>query len=145
MAISVGAKLQYLRPEAQANYDYYATFDQFQWLSTEITQPTQAELDSVTQAQIDAANATRYRNAAKAILSEVKSESAILRAFMLLVLDELNAHTAKTNAILTAIDGAASLAGLKTAVAAITDLPTRTANQLRTAIENKVDAGDADA
>lgn len=62
----------------------------------------------------------------------------ITRAFMLLVLDELNAHTAKVNAILDAIDAAASLAGLKTAIGLLADLPTRTEQQLRTAIRNKL-------
>lgn len=90
----------------------------------------------------DASLTLRYK--AKAILSENKSDAAVLRAVILLMLDEFNMHTAKTNAILTAIDNAASLAALKTAVAAITDLPTRTAQQLKTAIQAKIDAGDAD-
>ena len=108
------------------------------------SQPTQAQLDAVTQSQIDAAKAAKYRNAAKATLAAVKAESATLRAFMLLMLDELNAHTAKINSILTAVDNAATFATLKTAILAIADLPTRTANQLRTAINNKLDAGDGD-
>lgn len=81
---------------------------------------------------------------AKQFFAAQKYESAVIRAFMLLVLDELNAHSTKLNSVLTAIDNAASLAQLKTAVAAITDLPVRTAQQLRTAIQNKIDAGDAD-
>jgi len=55
-----------------------------------------------------------------------------------MTLDELNADSAKINALLTAIDNASSLANLKTAVLAIKDLPTRTAAQVKTAIRNKL-------
>lgn len=114
-----------------------------QWFSQQ-PRPTDDEINAVTQLQIDTAKLVRLRNQSKAFFASQQHESAVIRAFMLLVLDELNAHTTKTNAILTAIDNASSLAQLKTAVAAITDLPTRTAQQLRTAIETKINAGDAD-
>lgn len=91
---------------------------------------TQGERDAV-----DAAKLTAQRTSAMGQLTQAESA---LRAFMLLVLDELNAHTAKVNAILTAIDNAGTLAALKTTVAAIADLPTRTEQQLRTAIRNKM-------
>ena len=97
-----------------------------------------------SQTAQDAWELQQRRVEAKAALAEAKAESATLRALLLIVLDEFNLHSAKTNAILTAIDNAATLAALKTAVAAITDLPTRTAAQLRTAIQNKIDAGDVD-
>lgn len=91
---------------------------------------TQGEQDTVTAARLAAA-----REAAAAVLDGVEN---ITRAFMLLVLDEFNAHSAKMNALLTAIDGAATLAALKTTVGTIADLPTRTAQQLRDAIKNKL-------
>ena len=68
----------------------------------------------------------------------------VLRAIVLLVLDEFNTHASKINAILTAIDGASSLAEVKTAIAAIPDYPQRTGAQLLNAIKNKIDSGDAD-
>lgn len=63
---------------------------------------------------------------------------ALLRAVLLILLDELNLHAVRTNAILSAIDAAASLGALRTAVALIQDIPTRTVQQLRTAIRNRM-------
>jgi hypothetical protein len=60
------------------------------------------------------------------------------------ILDEFNAHATKMNAILDAVDGAASLAALKTAVALIADYPQRTKAQLLTAMQGKIQAGDTD-
>lgn len=67
------------------------------------------------------------------------------RALMLLLLDELNLHALKINAILDAVDGAASLAALKTAVALIPDYPARTKQQLLTTLTNIINAGGVDA
>lgn len=82
--------------------------------------------------------ATALSDARDGAVARLAQTEDIMRAFMLLVLDEFNAHTAKTNAILTAIDNATTLANLKTAIAALLDLPTRTEQQLRTAIRNKL-------
>jgi len=107
-------------------------------------QPTQAQLDAVTDAQVAAFRAGVLRATAKTELSTVKAEAAFLRAVLLVVLDEFNTHTAKTNAILTAIDTSTNYATLKTNIGAIADLPVRTGTQLRTAVDNKIDTGDAD-
>lgn len=80
-----------------------------------------------------------------AVAELARADRKLLRAFILLMLDELNGHAATINSLLTAIDNAASLAQLKVAVALIADYPTRTAQQLRTAITNRITAGDADA
>ena len=104
--------------------------------------PTIAEIESVQlppNYQLQ-----QLRNAAKAALADAKAESALLRAAMLVIVDEFNNHADKTNAILTAIDNATSLANLKTAIAAIADLPQRNGAQLRAAANNKLDSGDAD-
>lgn len=79
-------------------------------------------------------------------LAEQKTQSVmVLRALMLVLLDELNLHAAKMNAILTAIDSGSNLAAVKANVAAIADYPARTAAQVRTAINGKLTAGDADS
>lgn len=91
--------------------------------------------DANARAAIDAAETEAQRDAITAQLDQTED---VLRAFMLVTLDELNAHAAKINSILTAIDGASSLANLKTAVAAIADYPTRTAANLRAAVRNKL-------
>ena len=85
------------------------------------------------------------RRQAQEALSESKAESALLRAALLTIVDEFNNHADKTNAILDAIDGASSLATLKSSIGAISNLPQRTGAQLRTAAENKLTSGDADS
>jgi hypothetical protein len=62
----------------------------------------------------------------------------ILRAFMLMIIDQFNEHATKTNALLDAIDAASNLATLKTAVGAISDLQTYTPAQVRSAVKNKL-------
>lgn len=78
------------------------------------------------------------------LAAQQQHDALLLRALVLMLLDDRNMLAGKINAILDAVDGAANLAGLKTAVAAITDAPTYTAAQVRTAINNKATAGDAD-
>lgn len=92
----------------------------------------------MTLAERNAVDAALVAAARDAVADELTNNENIQRAFMLLVLDEFNAHSAKVNALLTAIDNSGSLAALKTAVAAIADLPTRTESDLRTAIRNKL-------
>ena len=82
--------------------------------------------------------ATALSAARDSAVARLTSVEDVQRAFMLMVLSEFNAHTAKVNAILSAIGAATTLANLKTAVAAITDLPVRTEQQLRTAIRNNL-------
>lgn len=61
----------------------------------------------------------------------------LIRAVALTLLDQHNTERTTVNALLTAIDNAANLADLKTAVAAIADLPTATPAQLKTAVRAK--------
>jgi hypothetical protein len=72
------------------------------------------------------------------VVQQLDNIEDILRAFMLMVLDEFNNHSARINGILTAIDNGSNLAAIKTAVGAINDIPERTAQQLRSAIRNKL-------
>lgn len=89
---------------------------------------------------------TAARTSAVDLLSAFQyGELMVLRAVMLVILDELNLHATKINAILTAIDNGSTLAQVKTNIAAIADYPARTAGQLRTAVEGKLTAGDADS
>ncbi len=54
--------------------------------------------------------------------------------FMLVVLEEFNRHSARINALLSAIEGATNLASLKAEARAISALPLRTPKQLKTAM-----------
>lgn len=71
------------------------------------------------------------------IANQVDQTEEILRASLLVLLDELNLHAARVTDILNAIDNASSLAGLKTAIALIPDVPTRSIGQMKTAIRGK--------
>jgi hypothetical protein len=71
-------------------------------------------------------------------------KSMLLRGLVLTILDELNGHAAKINAILTAIDSGSTLAQVRDNIAAIADYPARTAAQVRATLNGKVTAGDAD-
>jgi len=117
---------------SEANADSWSEITQRyrKWVTDHVEEMTQGEKDAV-----DAAALTARRDAAAAQLQQTED---ILRAFMLLVMDEFNAHAEKINSILTAIDNGGTLAQVKTEIAAITDYPTRTEQQLRTAIRNKL-------
>ena len=107
-------------------------FDRRYWV---VTGDAVTLMDEASRAALDAAAVEAARDA---LADQIDQTEDILRAVVLMTLDEFNAHSAKINALLTAIDNASSLAGLKTAVAAINDLPTRTAAQVKTAIRNKL-------
>lgn len=96
-----------------------------------------------------AAEVQSQRTVAKSVFAAAAGDpqgmAKAQRAALLLILDRThNALATKINAILTAIDSAATLAQVKTNIAAIADAPTYTATQLKTALRNLIDAGDAD-
>lgn len=100
------------------------------WTGSAVAEMSQSEKDAVDAAQIEAA-----RDATANRVDNVDDE---LRASLLVILDEINLHATRITAILDAIDGAANLAGVKTAVGAIPDVPTRTIGQLKTALRGKL-------
>ena len=124
--------------EPEANYikdpdlSAVAGFSSIYWIITGdiVSLMTQAERDAV-----DAAQLTANRDSTAAQLDQLEG---VFRAFALALLDELNRHSSRVTAILDAIDGANNLAGVKTAIAAIPDLPQRTVAQLKAAIRNKL-------
>lgn len=92
---------------------------------------------------VDALSANLRANAISELAS-IHPLPKLIRGLMLIILDEMNAHAAKMNAILTAIDSGSTLAQVKSNIAAIADYPQRTALQLRNAIQSKINAGEAD-
>jgi len=97
--------------------------------------------DAVTlmdQAERDAVDAALRESGRDSTVAQLDRAEDVLRAFMLAVLDELNTHAAKMNAILDAIDSGSTLAAIRTNIAAVADYPQRTAAQLRTAIRAKL-------
>lgn len=87
------------------------------------------------RAQVDADELSAQRDA---VALQMQQTEDVLRAFMLVVLDELNLHAAKHNAILTAIDNNTTLATIRTAIAAIADYPARTELQLRNSVRGRL-------
>lgn len=92
-------------------------------------------MDATQRAAVDAANLVITRDTSVSDLDQVEG---VLRAFMLVVRDELNLHADKMNAIMTAIDNSTNYATLKSNIGAIVDYPQRTIAQLRTSIRNKL-------
>lgn len=107
---------------------------------------TDTEINTACDEWLATGKDETIRQKAVDLLAEVKTHNVmVLRALMLVLLDELNLHAAKINAILTAIDSGGTLAQVKNNIAAIADYPTRTPTQVRTAMNNKLTAGDADS
>ncbi len=92
-------------------------------------------MDAAARAQVDAATLNASRDSTAAVLNEPESYP---RGYALVALDELNAHALKTNSILDAVDAATTLADLKIRIAAITDYPQRTINQMQNAVRSKL-------
>lgn len=84
---------------------------------------------------IDAAEMEAMRDATSQRMDDIED---IVRALALATLDEMNLHAQSITAILNAIDDNSTLATIKTAIAAIEDVPTRTGAQLKAVIRNKL-------
>jgi hypothetical protein len=116
----------------RAQFDLWSTIPQQyrKWTGVAVEEMTGPEKNAVDLAALEASR--------DEIVQQLDQQEDILRAFAGILVDELNAQASRTNALLDAIDAAASLAALKTAVAPITNLPTRTLSQLRQAIRTKL-------
>lgn len=107
-------------------------FDSRYWI---ITGDVVSLMDQAARDAVDAAELLARRNAEAAQLANIES---VLRAFMLIVLDEFNAHADKENSMRDAMDASTSLADMKTRIGAIENYPIRTEEQLRQAIRNRL-------
>lgn len=87
--------------------------------------------------------ALRTRAAARLSQQEAETEM-LIRAVVLTTLDEVNVLRSWLASFKTEVAAASSLADLKTRVAGLPGMGPRTAQQVRTAIGNKIEAGDAD-
>lgn len=92
-----------------------------------------------SQAAEDAWELDRLKTQAKGLYDEVSEQAAIDRAIARLMVDEVNFLRQWVMSFKVAVAGAGSLAALKTAVAALPDLPDRTYSQARTAVRNLID------
>lgn len=92
----------------------------------------------LSQAERDAIDAAEQTAKLDSIADELTRTQSVTRAFAEVVADEFNRHAEKINGILTAIDGANNLADVKSAIGAISDMPTRTLQDLRDAVRGKL-------
>ena len=92
----------------------------------------------MSQGQRDAVDAAELTARGDAMAALIEVAQSYERAFAEILLDELNAHATKINAILTAIDNGTTLANVKTNILAVADYPQRTLAQLRTALRAKL-------
>lgn len=123
--VTLAQAIEYLFPNAKPLVDYTVEDKGEgpyikQWNAAIGTQPTQAQLDAVTQAMIDTSLQQRLYTAAKALTAANDMRSKQQKAVVLVLRDEIN--------ILRAAAG----------------LSARTVAQLRNAINGKIDAGEAD-
>lgn len=94
----------------------------------------------MSQAERDAVDAALLVANRDALADEIDQVESFMRAFALVLLDEFNDVSATLNSLLTAIDNSTNLNSLKADVAAIADRPIRTAQQLKTAVRNRMDS-----
>ncbi len=99
------------------------------WVTDHIEEMTAPEKSAVNAAALEAAR--------EASMQQLDNFEDNLRCFAQVMADGFNAHAARTNTILSSIDGAATFAALKTAVAGINNLPTYNMSELRAAIRAK--------
>ncbi len=95
-------------------------------------------------AGLSPAQALLLYSTAKNLISANDAVSVKEKSSFLVLLDALNRQSRQYRDLLAAIAAASSLANLQTRVAAISPVePARTAAEFRTAIANKIDAGEA--
>jgi hypothetical protein len=88
---------------------------------------------------------TKDRAEATADLNDLAAPNKLLRALLLVLLDELNNIREWLVSFQNQVALATTLADLKTRVATLPAMPDRTAAQARTAIGNKITSGAADS
>lgn len=147
--VALRAKLEVLFPAADPLGDWgIASKDGVEficrWNNALGAQPTQEQLDAITDTDIINARQQKLYVAAKALLTADDSVSKKEKAVLLVILDTFNRQSKQFRDLMAAIANATSLADLKTRAAAITTEPARTISDMKTAIGNKIDAGNAD-
>lgn len=121
--------MEYVEAEFDSPGTYYTQGDDIETRDGDVI-TVRRQWAAWTQGEIDAYETARL----DAVAGEFDDVDAVERATALVLLGELNLHADAFAAILAAAAGAASLAAFKTAMAAITPVPHRTAQQLKAAI-----------
>jgi len=125
-------------PEPLANYIENPDLSNVVGVPTRYWTITGDVITEMSQAEKDAVDAALLQAARDAVADQIDQVEDIIRALALTLLDELNNHSLKINAILDAADNAGNLVGFKASMLAIADYPQRTIEQLKTTIRNKL-------
>ena len=107
---------------------------------------TAQEVDSTTfaAAAVIPDQAPLRTEAVGLLNTSITGNAKLTRAVVLITMDEINNLRQWVMSFKAAVAAATTLADLKTRVAALSDTPDRTTAQLKTAVENKINAGTAD-
>lgn len=119
------------------------TWDLTSWPAELGSPPTQQQID-VWVAGIDASRATAKRSRVKEMLRDNSPERIVLRSVVKVLMQSLVESRTTTNAMLSAIGSASSLADLKAKVSVITPLTNRNWAQAMSAAQAVIDAGQAE-
>ncbi len=111
----------------------------------EMSPQEKVDVDDAWAAQIQADLLAASRAGAKNSVDELSPEGVRLRAALLVIMEEMNLLRGWLASFKSEVAAATNLADLKTRVATLPATPDRTASQLKTAIKNKIYAGNADA
>ena len=147
MVVTLPDALLVLYPSARVNDDYVVTDDGTGaritvWNSTKLgALPSQAELDSVTQAQVNAARAAIFNALAIVFMSTPIEYGEAFRAVVAVAIDEINALRQWIVSFQAATAASTSLADFKTRVAALPTLNDRTLTQAKNAFIAKIQSG----
>lgn len=113
------------------------------WLSP-TTAPTLAEINAGISNCPNQINLNKRTDAINELLSSAEGRDRFIRAVMLVLIDENNLTREWIQNFKSAVSASASLADLKTRVAALPDMPDRTVAQAKTAVQNKINSGASD-
>jgi hypothetical protein len=125
-------------PEAEANYIENPDLSAVAGWSNKYWAITGDVVSLMSPAERDAVDAAELASSRDSLADRVSNIEDVLRASLLAILDEVNLHAIRINAILDGIDNASNLAEVKTAIALINDVPSRTIAQMKTAIRGKL-------
>lgn len=119
------------------------------YFAGELSNDLISDVDDVILAHVPnvVSKITKIRSQARRVTSLLSSEYVVDRAITLTTIDEVNILRAWVTALKAEIVAASTLADLKNRVSTspnLPNLPNRTAQQAKTAIENKIDSGGAD-
>lgn len=108
------------------------------------TIPTAQEVQAYINDCPNQTNLKQRIDAISTLLNAQDERAKLERAVLLTIIDENNVTRQWITGFKAAVAAAASLADLKTRVAALPDMPDRTVQQAKTAVQNKINSGASD-